>query len=321
MIWRGRPWMALLPLVLGLLAWWLWWDHAAGQWQAGLEAALGERPRVIGFPYRLQADVGPLSLARAHGGAGFEARAATVSVERAFGRPWPHVFAAQQLVLRADAAAPAQLTLGMEAERARGSLDLGAGRLDRLSLELADARLALGWLRRSVLAPEAEIHLRQAPGAPPPADGRPGPVAELVVSSPAAQVGAQGAPLTLSLRATLIQRGALTSVRDWAEHGGALRIDELVLADSTGPVLRLSGSVAPGPGGALALAAAITTPCPATVLAAFAGRMPAPEYRRRVPVSIALAGAPGRPTATPSAEALAARPVKAQEPPCPRLAG
>ncbi len=320
MSWRGRPWLALLPVLLGLLGWWLWWDRAAGRWQAQLGEVLTRPERVIGFPYRLQADFGPLALARAHGGAGVEARASSATVERAFARPWPHVFAATGLVARAEAGLPAGIALGLEAPALRGSLDLAGGQLNRLSLVMPSARLELGWLGGALNLAEAELHLRQVPAALP-AQDRPGAVAELVLTAARARFGTAGAPLVLDARATLLQQGALRSVADWVAAGGALRIDRLTLADATGPVLELSGGIRPGSGVPLVLAARITTPCPASVLAALQGRPPAPEFRRRVPVSLTLAGPPSRPVVEPSADALARRPVRAQEPPCPMLAG
>jgi hypothetical protein len=319
MRWRGRPWLALLPVAAGVLGWWLWWDRAAARWDGGLAEHLAAPVRVIGFPYRLQADFGPISIARAHSGASVEARAASATVERAFGRAWPHLFAAQGLVARAEAAAPAGAALGVEADRVRGSLHLGGGRLNRLSLVLTGARLTLDWVGRDLHASEAELHLRQSPGAPP--DGRIGPVGELVLSAPAARLGDGGAPLALNLRATLTQRAPLAGVRDWAQADGALRIDELTLADATGPALALAGTVGPGSGGALAISATITTLCPATILGALTGAPAALEYRRRAPVTITLSGSPGRPVVTPSPEALASRPARRQEPPCPRLSG
>lgn len=319
---RPRPWMALLPVVLGVAGWWAWWDRTATRWQEALGEAVAPPQRILGFPYRLQADFGPLALARAHGGAGVEARAASATVERAFGRPWPHVFAATGAVLRADAAAPAGVTAALEAARLRGSLDLAGGRLGRLSLLLPEAQLQASFLGRALLLSGTELHLRQAPGNPPP-DRAPAPVAELVLSAPSARLGPAGAPLVLELRATLVQRGTLRSVADWAGEGGQVRIDRLTLADATGPVLELAGTAAPRPAiGGMDVAATITTPCPASVIAALEGRAPGqPEARRRVPVTIALTGALSRPEVRPSAEALAARPVRAQEPPCPRLAG
>lgn len=319
---RLSPWLALLPIALGVAGWWAWWDRTATRWQEALGQAVVPPQRILGFPYRLQADFGPLAVAHAHGGAGVEARAASATVERAFGRAWPHVFAATGTVLRADAAQPAGMTAALEAARLRGSLDLAGGRLNRLSLLLPETQLQASFLGRALILSNAELHLRQTPGNPPP-DRGPAPVAELVLTAPSARLGPAGAPLVLELRATLVQRGRLRSVADWAWEGGQLRIDRLILADATGPVFDLAGTATPRPGvGGMGMAATITTPCPASVVAALEGRAPGqPEARRRVPVTIALTGALSRPDVRPSAEALASRPVRAQEPPCPRLAG
>ncbi len=196
------------------------------------------------------------------------------------------------------------------------SVHLATGGIARLSTVLTALHATTGLFAAPVAAGHFEVHLREtrarsneAWSATPPQQ------AQVVLSGTGVRFGG-GVPLAFDLDAGITATARLRDFAGWA-NGGTVEIRSATLADASGEVARLAAS-AVASGGTLRLAGTVTTVCPATVAAAFAGTVPRAESRLRNPVRLAFGGTPGAFTlAAPPADAPTA--VRGQLPPCPRL--
>ena len=314
MIRRWSLLLALLPLALGLAAYFTAWRGWAADFETTLAGWFPGRVTVAtGFPYRLETELAGVQ--RRHDGTVQLALAVDrLRLNRGPWRPELTVFQGQGLRLSAGLGA---LSARAAAASGTASLHLADGRLRRLSIVLPGARGNAGF-GPDFTATTLELHLRERlPGAAA-AAGQLQPRGQLVIGATGLKLGAGAA---LALDADLVARGhaRLTDYANWAGDGV---IDVALTArDATGEVLKLDASIVPLRTG-LRLAGSITTVCPLAVQALLLGT-PAPAERRlRNEVRLALetalpAGGPPALSGMPAD--LAGRARRGQLPPCPRL--
>jgi hypothetical protein len=307
--------LSLLPLLLGLAVYGLFWRG----WAADFETTLGrwfpgEAVAVSGFPYRLEAELAGVKRAHA-GGTSLGLAAARLRLNRGPWRPELTVLQGQGVALTAGAA---RLSARVAAATATASLKLDGGRLARLSVVLPGAVGNAG-LGPDFRADSLELHGREIEGLADPASPRLPQQGQLVVGATGLRLG-QGAALALAAEVTARGAGRLTDYGRWAAGGGSL---DIVMAgsDATGEIFKLEASAVPL-GTGLRLAGTITTICPLSVQAALDGIAAPAEQRLRSPVRLALE------TALPAGGAVALRGMPAdlatrarrgQLPACPRL--
>ena len=318
---RVPVWVTLLPLAAAITAYFLWWDGQRDLMRAELARVLpGVAIETGGFPYRLQANLGPTALRRDRPASFLEARASAVEIDR---QPWNaelSIIAAREPRLEVAADGIAGARLDIEGGFARASLNTAGGRLQRLSLGVDGARVWLAALAVPARAERFELHVRETPSAAAPgARATPPRQAQVVVRATALRLDG-GDPLALVATLDVTAARPLAGVRAWAA-GGTIELERLTLADATGTVAELRATAVPRRDGRLMLAGTVTTLCPRTVLAAFAGRVPAAEYRARRPTRIAFSGLAGAVRPAIDEAGLGVLPVRRQLPPCPRLRG
>lgn len=312
--------VSLLPLLLGLAVYGQFWRG----WAAGFETTLaswfpGRRVEVTGFPYRLEAELTQVGLAR-QGGVRLGLAVDRLRLNRGPWRPELTVLQGQGVEL---AAATGGLMARVDAGVATASLKIvpdsaGVDRLSRLSIVLPHASGNAG-LGPDFRADSLELHLREILGAA--ADAGPSLPArgQLVVVASGFTLGA-GAPISLDGDIRARGPGRLDDYRRWADQGGSLDVT-LRGSDATGEVFAADASVVPL-GGGFRLAGTITTVCPLSVQAALNGTAAPAEQRLRAPVRLALESAlpAGGAVALSGIPAdLPTRARRGQLPACPRL--
>ncbi len=322
MIRRIPLWATLLPLVLGVAIWALVWRGYARDLEADLAAVLpaGTAVEVGGFPYRLEARLGRADIVRGDVAIAARLRADELTVNRV---PWQRD---RQVVNLAAPVAELALeplagaTLKIEASEAQASLRLAGSGIGRLSIVWEDPRFTTGLLPVRITAGRAELHLREPPVpiASRPQNPRLPTVAQLVLSGTEVQLGASD-PLAVRMEVELTAGRPLRSFVGWAA-GGTAEIGTATLADKTGEIARLNATLVPDGAGALRIAGTIETVCPANVRAAIAGQPAVSERRLRSAEKVVISGIlPGGILAAPRDPAKPPAPVRAQQPPCPRL--
>lgn len=319
---RFPLWTTLIPLAVGIGVYWQLWDRQHDAFRADLERVFGADQGLVvtGFPYRLEAELGPLALKHERGDWTARLSASQAIVNRGPWRPDPTILRLQQPQLSLAAPSLAGAIFDVQGMASQTSLRWAGDRIARLSTDVDDARLSLGLLAAPAAAKRFELHFRETPTTRDPASRAPtDPEQAQIVLGGEAFRFAGGDPLTLAGEAALTSVGAIRSLAAW-QTGGTLELKRLTLADKTGEVLALAATVVPGPAGSLRVAGTIDTVCPRTVEAAFAGQAaPAEERRARKSVRLTFDGAPGAyRLTTPVPERL---PVRGQEPACPRLRG
>ena len=315
-------WVTLIPLVVGVAIWlWLWRGYADGfRAELGRWLTPGAEVTMEGFPYRLEADIQKAEVSRQSDALAMDVRAAEAVVNRV---PWQRNRQVITLIEPQVALAARQLggaDLNIAAPHAQASLRIEQGRIGRLSAIWDKPQLRSGLFVARVTADNLETHLRETPAArDAAATGPAGPAqAEVEMNGAGVRVG-EGAPLGLELAATVTADAPLGSYAAWAA-GGTVELQRIVLSDASGEVARITATVGPDPAGHLRIAGTVDTACPLAVRAAISGGPPVSEKRLRRPMRIAFSGTlPGGVTAEAADPAANSGPVRAQEPPCPRL--
>ena len=300
--------LSLLPLLGGLAVYGQFWRG----WAAGFETTLagwfpGRSPAVSGFPYRLEAEVPGVKLAR--GGA-----VVTVDRLRLNRGPWRPELTVMQGQGVTLAAAVAGLAPRLSAAVGTASLKLAGSRLERFSVVLPAARGNAG-IGPDFTAQSAQLHLREIEIAKPLAAAR----AQVVIAATGFRLG-QGAPIDLDGDFAVRGAAPLRDYRRWAAAGGS--VDAVLTGrDATGEIFKLDATLVPLAGG-LRLAGTIVTSCPLAVQAALNGTPAPAELRLRSSVRLALETAlpAGGPVAISGLPAdLARRARRGQVPACPSL--
>ena len=307
----------LIPLIVGLLVYYYWWDGRRARFSADLARVLGAPVVIGGFPYRLEADLGPSALSRVTPLITVRLSAAGLDINRApVGRPLT-VVSALKPVVSAGINGIGATTLTVRAANSRSSLRLTPdGRIARLSNAFEDAVVHSAALALPATARRFEVHIRETPQALDPASKSPAypEQAQLVVRGEGVRYGG-GDPVTLTVEFGLNAKAPLA--RDRAVLDGAtFELKKLEIADKTGVIATLSATLSPDQRGRILANGTIQTVCPATVLALLDGKTAPRELRRRHEDDLQWSGRLGAITATGG---VTDAPVRSQEPPCPAL--
>lgn len=321
---RFPLWAATIPLLAGVAVWALLWNGYRRDFEATLAQLLPESQQAVlttgGFPYRLEVRATPLALDWSGDALMARITAAEAIANRV---PWQAertVLNLRDTSLRLALQPLKDAAVTVTAPVAQASLRTADGRIDRLSVVWQDAEIAIGWLPMPIRADVFEAHVRETPSDanPEPDNPRLPTQDQLVLSGTAVRFG-DGDPLQMSLDSEVTAGNPVSSLAGWLQDG-TVETRALLLSDGTGEVARFTGTIVPAGDGGLRLAGTVETVCPQSVRAAFAG-MPAPSERRsRRPERIAFTGLlPGGLELAPSDPARPLPPVRAQQPPCPRL--
>ena len=315
---RFPLWATLVPLVVGLAAYGWYWDRERDAFQQALAPLLGEDVSVGGFPYRLEAEVANPRLSHA-GAYVLDARAARLQANR---QPWGGTLTSIGLLQPSISWRVPGLdgaTFEISAATAHSSLRLDGDRIVRLSNVHSDARVRLPLLPAAATASSFEWHFRETPAAPDPTSHAPTfpEQAQFVLAAEGLRFG-KGDPLRMAAQIGLTSSAPIWDLTSW-RRGGTAELRSLTLADGHGDILTLKATASATITAPLRLAGTIETVCPATVAAAFAGApSPAREFRTRKPTQLAFGGAAGEIQLMLPTEQRKL-PVRAQEPPCPKL--
>lgn len=315
-------WITILPLLAGVAAYALWWHAKLSQYRAEMRPWLGTAAAYGGFPYRLQADAGPVTRTLTSADASLTIAGARVTVDRQPWRAGLSVLGFTEPKIYATAPALGGARALVVAPRGRASIDTAFGRITRLSSEFTHATVTLGLLPMPVQAGHLELHVRETPVAPIllPTGPKMPTQAEVVVRGEAVRLGG-GDPLALDARFAVSASAPLRSAGGWAAGAGTVEVEQLTLSDAHGIVVDANATIVPTPSGELRVAGALTTVCPRAVLAAMAGLDAPHEFRARAPLRIVFGGPIGAVVAMTDAAALGRFGVRAQEAPCPVLHG
>ena len=313
-------WATLFPLALAVGAYWGWWDARLETYRRELAPWVGANAVFGGFPYRLHAAAGPVTLGRRGTDTSLGVSAHRVTVDRQPLAMALSVIGLERVQVRA--LAPGFATAGaiLLAPRARASVNVDSGRLARLSTEFFDPVLTSALLPATMRAALFELHLRETPVAPIALPTGPAmPVqAELRLAGEGVRLDG-GDPLGMEADIAVTAAAPLRSVRGWAAQSGTVELRRLRLWDKGGTVAEVSATVVPH-GGVLEIAGTVTTVCPRAVLALLDQRPAAgTEYRARTPQRIAFGGPAGAVMAKLDTAGLGAWTVRAQEAACPVL--
>ncbi len=312
---NARPFLlALAPLLIGLSVYYFYWRGEADGLGAAIESVTGQKVTVTGFPYRLNAHMQGLNVER--GGAETSARFVAGESEIGSGpfRSGLYVGYMRDVRIDADGGLP-NISARISAPEARGSLRVG-DLIERMSVRFERAAVEMPLFTAPVPARELELHFRETPNPTPSAGATPPGQAEARIAGifdlPAARNVRLGLPLVVTASAPLL---SLTQWRD----GGTVEIRNGDIGIGDAQLAIFDATIAALPDGSLSIAGTVTTDCPATVEALFAGQpAPAEEFRTRRPAKLALGGALAEPSLRRLETASGGR-VRNQEPPCPVL--
>lgn len=314
-------WVTILPLIAGLAFYWYLWSGWARGFEAAIQPWLPDVPiNASGFPYRLETEVENASFNR-DGTVRLSASAVRLRINRG---PWrPELTLVQAIAPRFSAVVSPLISATVTGREAQVSIKVENDRLARLSAVINAAQARLGFLPVPLTADSLELHLRERDGKAAPATTNaspaPPPRGQFVVSGERLRIGG-GDALTLAANTTVTGPARLTDYDTWATSG-TLEVTSLTLADAHGEVASAQATLVPRGRLGLRFAGTVTTVCPASVAAAFAGLPASPEKRLRMPVRLAFSGVPGAMLLEGMPADLATRPVKAQMPPCPVMRG
>jgi hypothetical protein len=320
MLRRIPLWVTLVPLAVGILAYFLLWQGWARDFERLVEDWLPDaRVSVSGFPYRLEADANEVRL----GGGSTVKLAASAPRIRINQGPWkPQLTLVRADYPRFSAIVGPGFGASIAGRAAVTSINIVDGKLMRLSSVVDAANVRLGLSEVRIAADEMQLHLRERF---PENDGDAGaptlPVrGQLVVSGERVRFDG-GDALTLASDIAVTGAGRLTDFADWARNG-TIEVARLALADAHGEVASVTATLVPVGGNSLRMAGTIETICPASVEAAIIGvAPPAREMRLRAPVRLAFDGVPGAVRLTGMPDNLVYRATRGQLPPCPGLRG
>ena len=322
MLRAARPFLiALLPLIVGLGVYYIYWQGKAARYAADIAAETGQQVPVTGFPYRLSADLPSLDLSA--GGDALAANLSTGLAELTRGPFRPDLVVGRvrspRLELGSKGLGLGALTAG--APYADVSLRTGDGVIHRLSVVAPSAGIDAPLLGGAATASDLQVHFRETPTETPRADAGQSPVppgqADIRLSGLIDWPEGRRARIVLPVQITA--DAPLESVAAW-QSSGTLEVAGGEIAGGDGePVATFDATLA-ALGDRLALSGTLESDCPRTVAALFGGGGPLgePEYRRRKPARFVLGGTADAPT-------LSERPTPSgglarnREPPCPVL--
>lgn len=311
----ARPFLlALAPLIVGLLIYAVYWRGEARKLESSIARVAGaEEVEVGGFPYRLNAVLPQLSLAR--GGS-----AASVTLDAGQSQVSSGPFGASLHVgyltdVRIAARAGDIGGVVLTAPDARASLraqDL----IERLSVRFERASVGLSLFDGELAAAPLEVHFRETPNAAPAATATAPGQAQMRIAGTFETADRRFAA---SLPIEVTADAPLSSLAAWRD-GGTIEIDGGAITGPDGaPLAGFDATIAQLPDGTLALSGTAATDCPATFAALVAGDPgPAEEFRRRRPAEFVIGGTVAAPILRRLETPSGGR-VRSLEPPCPDL--
>lgn len=317
-------WLTLVPLLVAVGIYWLFWTGWARDFKASLQPWLpGAELAVTGFPYRLETGVTRPSLALGDV-VKINATAARARLNRG---PWqPQLTVISAETPRFSAIVGSVLSATVAGKAAAISVNVGDGRLARLSTRIEAAAVRLGVAAVPITADSLELHVRE----PAPADATASAPPGVTISAPAGAVRGQlviagerlrfgnGDALTLAADIGVTGGARLRAYDVWASTG-TTEIRRFTLADAHGEVASIRATAVPTRRIGVRYAGTIDTICPRSVAALTTGSPPVAEQRLRTAVRLAFEGSDGGLKLTALPADLARRPVRGQLPPCPVL--
>lgn len=311
--------LTLLPLLLGIGGYFYWWNGQSEEFSDNLRRVLGRNTEIVvgGFPYRMEADFGPMALSRITPLVTLRVAADVIAVNRApIGRPLTVISAVKPIasVQLADILAS---RLQIAADSAQSSLRINAdGTIARLSTAFTAATIRATALAFPAGADSFEMHVRETPQALDPASRSPSypEQAQLVLEGVGVRY-AGGDKVTLTAQLGIDARGPLRGAAKVLE-GGTLEITKLELKDAHGIVATMAATASPDAAGNVMIAGTVDTVCPHNVVALLNGQPGMREMRMRRSQTLAFSGPLG---AVAPKTAIRDVPVRNQEPPCPVL--
>jgi hypothetical protein len=310
---RIPVWVAVLPLALGVIAYWLWWERQAEAFRQQV-AAFAPGATIGGFPYRIEAGIGARRIVRGGGGVTLAVAASRATVNRQPWRTGHVVIAAENPSLALAVSALPAVRFRVAGPAALASVRRPGNVLERLSIRFERAEVDLPFAG-PFAASAFELHLRETPVVD--ASAQPtGPTqAEARIAGTLAR-GDVRVAVDLPLFATA--DAPIVSVAKWRD-GGTVEIRGGRLSTAEGEaVAGFDATLAPLPDGRVAVAGTIDTDCPQTLRALLAGRTAAPEYRARRTQRLPVNGIDGA-IELGEPQGPSGGPVRSQEPPCPAL--
>ncbi len=322
MIRRVPLWLTLVPLAAGILVYWLLWAGWSRDFEATIKPWLPDTDLAIaGFPYRMEADV---ERPRLTGGTvvKLEASATRAQINRGPWQPELTIIATQ--APRFSAIVGPGIGASLSGLTGLTSIHVLEGRLVRLSTRIEAARARLGFTSAVIGADLLELHLRETGGdaaAPTGATTGPTPATrgQLVIDAQRLRLD-KGDALTVKGDIDVTGAARLISFDGWAS-AGTIEVRNLAIADAHGEIARVAATIVPLGHNGLRFAGTVTTICPASVAAAFAGAVPVIEQRLRAAVRLSFEGVAGAVRLAGLPDDLAARSVRSQLPACPVLRG
>lgn len=311
-----RPFIiVLLPLLVGLGLYYIYWRDGADAFALTVAEVTGVRPELGGFPYSIRGELPGLDLAF-----GDDARVSVEAGQTEISRgPFrPGLIVAAVVDIRAEAAAQSLdgARLVLTAPIARASIRAGTF-IERLSLVVEAAELNGPLAPNGIAAQDLEVHFRETPTEGPGTDVTGPGQADLRISGLFDLGGDR--QLRVMLPVSLTDDTPLRSLAVW-QDGGTAEIDGgLLLGADDAPLAGFDATLAPLPDGQLAVSGTITTDCPRTVRWLIGGEArPSEEFRRRNPAQFTLSGTLTNLTLA-ERETPSGGLVRNREPPCPDL--
>lgn len=309
-------WVPVLPLLLGLVAYWLYWQGEAKAFGAVVAARIGVPVETAGFPYRIEARAADVAVRRRTRELSVSAHAAGMVVNR---QPWR----TGHVVIQAEAPrlqiALTRLTgmrLDVEAPAMLASLRRPGDTLERLSMHFETAKVRLPLAGGPFDATDFELHLRETPGGEP--QGRSPTLPVQAEARIAGTLDRAGASLGIDIPLFVTARARIGSLDGWRD-GGTIEVKGAQLLAEGKPLADVDATLAPLPDGRVAVSGTVRSECPFTVKALLEGAAPATEYRARRPRTMTLTGDSAAGFAVGDPEGASGGPVRSQEPPCPVL--
>ncbi len=317
---RVPIWVALVPLLLGLGAYWLYWNGEAQAFRAAVATLVPEAPtpEIGGFPYRIEARLPALSWGYRADGVTASLETGQVVVNRQPWRTGHAVIAAENpRLLFALPGLPTAL-LSIEGASALASVRRPDAIIERLSMHFETANVRLPLVAGVFAAKGLELHFRETPGNAPAGKSPAYPAqAELRLLG---EINRSGGPhFMIEVPISVTARAPLATVSAWRD-GGTVNVEGArLLAVDGSAIAGIDATIAPLPDGRLAISGTVDTDCPETIRALFEGVRAGKEYRSRRSVRMAISGFAGDAIALGAPQGPRGGPARSQAPPCPAL--
>lgn len=307
-------WVPVLPLLLGLVAYWLYWQGEAKAFGEVVAARLGVPVETAGFPYRIEARVADVAVRRQTRELSVAVHASHVVINRQPWRTGHVVIQAEAPRLQIALARLAGMRLDVEAPAMMASVRRPGDTLERLSMQFETAKVWLPFASGPFDATGFELHLRETPGGAP--QGRSPTLPVQAEARIAGTLDRAGISLGIDVPLFVTARTPIASLDGW-RNGGTIEVKGAQLLAKGKPLADIDATLAPLPDGRVAVSGTISSECPFTVKALLEGTVPAAEYRARRARTMTLTGDSAAGFAVGEPEGATGGPVRSQEPPCP----